>query len=86
MEGRVKPEMLKLRKRRIAASRHAVGDAAQADAGSGNDTAPSSDWLAERQVFSAGGAGKRSGGVAIDTRRVGDVHRGKALESKRGQR
>ena len=85
MEGRVKPEKLKLRKRRNGASRHTVGEAAQADAGSGTDTAPSSDWLAERQVTSAG-AGERSGDVAIDTRRVGDVHRGKALESKRGQR
>jgi hypothetical protein len=84
MEGKSKPEKVKLAKRRNGPNRHAVGDAAQADSGSGTDTAQSSDWLAERRVGAAG-AGEEGDGVAIDAQRAGDVHRGKALESKRGQ-
>jgi hypothetical protein len=88
VEGRTKPEKVKFRKRRNGPSRHAVGDAAQASAGSGTDTARSSDWLAERRSGSAADADKdkTSAGVVIDTGRVGDVHRGEARESKRGQR
>ena len=84
MEGRTKVE--KSKRSRNGPSRHAAGNAAQADAGSGSDTAQSSAWLAERRFGDATAAEQRSAGVTVDSGRVGDVHRGKALESKRGQR
>ncbi len=85
MEGQTQRDKLKLNRRRNGPSRHAVGDAAQASAGSGTDTEASSDWMAERRV---GEDDKDShpDGVGIDTSPTGDVHRGRAQESKRGQR
>jgi hypothetical protein len=78
VEGRTTIE--NKRARRNGPDRHAVGDAAQSAAGSGSDTQPSSDWMAERIE----GPDDSQQGVAVDT--GSGLNRGKAKESKRGQR
>jgi hypothetical protein len=78
VEGRTTIE--KKRGRRNGPDRHAVGDAAQSAAGSGSDTQKSSDWLAERIES----PDESQQGVAVDTGT--GLNRGKAKESKRGQR
>lgn len=60
-----------------------VGDAAGATPGSGSGTTASSDWLAE--IKQVPGTDPRQG-VPVATRSKGDRHRGRAVESKRGQR
>ena len=65
---------------------HVVGDAAAAGAGTGTDTQASSDWMAEmKQRPGAAAAPGSPPGVAVSTR-PRDASRGRAVESKRGQR
>jgi hypothetical protein len=64
-----------------ACGAHAVSDAATASPGTGTDTTPSSDWLAERSAEAA-----PQPGVAISTRPKGAVERARARESRRGRR
>ena len=63
------------------ANAHVVSDAASATEATGTDTTPSSDWLAELQPA----APPPQPGVAISTRPRQPV-KGRAVESKRGQR
>ena len=65
---------------------HVVGDAAAATAGTGTDTQLSSDWMAEMKLRpGAAAAAPPQPGVAVSTR-PRDTSRGRAVESKRGQR
>ena len=65
---------------------HVVGEAAAATAGAGTDTQPSSDWMAEMKLRpGATAAAPPQPGVAVSTR-PRDTSRGRAVESKRGQR
>jgi hypothetical protein len=68
---------------------HVAGEAAAQTVGTGTDTQPSSDWLAEREQTPPGVGGQPAQpaqGVPLTTRRRGDHQRGKAVESKRGRR
>ncbi len=79
-----------------AAVRHVVGNAAAAGAGSGNDTAKSSDWLGGMTGASGAAAPAPRGenasataaerGVDVSTEPAGATRKGRAVESKRGQR
>lgn len=61
---------------------HTVSDAAGATAATGTDTQPSSDWLAELHPP----APPAPPGVAVSTRPRDNAVKGRAVESKRGQR
>ena len=61
-----------------AATNHAVSDAASSAAG----PAPGVDWLAELALPPQA----KPQGVPVSTRAPGDMRRGRAIESKRGQR
>ena len=73
---------------RAGPASHAVSDAATAttpppQSPPASTTTASSDWLAERKVEPAAAP---SEGVAIDTKPHDAAQRGKAIESRRGQR
>jgi hypothetical protein len=57
--------------------------------GTGTDTTPSSDWMAER-LRTPAGVGERpaepEAGVPVATHGHGDKHRGRAVESRRQRR
>ncbi len=60
---------------------HVVADSTARTPGTGTDTTPSSDWLGEITEPAA-----PAEGVPIATRSKVDKRRGRAVESKRGQR
>ncbi len=66
-----------------------IGDAASASPGTETDTEDGGDWMAERitgpEDLPADGAGAVPG-VPVSTRSPRGTRRGKAIESKRGQR
>jgi len=71
---------------------HVVGNAAAATPGTGTDTTPSSDWMAEMSLDPAKVARESATGtssplgVPVETQVPGDRHKGQAIESKRERR
>jgi hypothetical protein len=68
---------------RAAQARHIVGRTAQRMPGQGNETAPTTDWLAEREQDIAPG-NAQADGVPVGSGKEQDAGRRQAVESRRG--
>jgi len=67
---------------RAAEARHVVGRTAQRAPGQGNETAASTDWLAEREQDTPAESAP-PGGVPVGSGKQEDVGRRQAVESRR---